>query len=400
MYVSQLTVKEYENEVRYSRYITYSNGESKEMWISCTKEIADEYCSDRADGYLVSLLLPALKRGEDIVIESPVSESLYFSITKYLIPFLLSINDDLHSIQVICDTVGDYDSPKKKCVGTGISCGVDSLSTFLYHKDNLKSTEYNINCLTLFNSGYYGIGEEAQNNYNSYKQRSAEFCKENKCELMLVNSNFYDFRETSFLSSHTYLTCSIILLFQGKFSIYYYSSGYPVNNFKPDFHDPAYYDVFLLQCISTKNLRFISSCTCMTRVEKVNLVLDNPKVSKYLYVCTAGGIEKNCGKCEKCIRTLLEADAVDKLQLLPESFDIVTFKKKRAIYQAFAIRKHKKEIFYNEIYEAYKRKGGLSILSYLLVVIPSPLDLLTFKRRMKRWIKTALKGKEYDRNNQ
>ena len=375
------------DDVKFIRKVQYKDGSSKEMWISCNKEMAIYYNEERADSYLVSLLIPAMIRNESIEIDSPISESLYFNLTKYLIPFLVTINSNLHIIEIICNTIPDYCEESSRDVGTGISCGVDSLSTILYHIDNKNSDSYNISCLTLFNSGYYGKGDNAQSNFEQYKDRSIRFCKEHNFEFITINSNYYDFRETSFLSSHTYLTCSIVMSFQKKFSIYYYSSGYPVYDFKPEFDDPAYYDVFLLQTFSTKAIRFISSCSCMSRVDKVKTILNNQSFYKYLYVCTSGKITENCGKCEKCIRTMLEADSVGFLNSLSKAFNLSHFQKYRHLYIGYALRQKKKNVFYKEIIDSYRENSTVGLMTYLLYFIPSPLDLKRLKSSVNKIIR-------------
>lgn len=90
--------------------------------------------TDRCDGILVGLLLYATKRGQDILCHTSCSEVLHEKITKYLLLFC-KINSELQSIKIRCESCSEKLSSKRH-IGTGISCGVDSLSTIIYYYTN------------------------------------------------------------------------------------------------------------------------------------------------------------------------------------------------------------------------------------------------------------------------
>jgi hypothetical protein len=322
-----------------------------------------------ADAYIVALLIYAMERGVNIESEIPVSEKLLFSLNKFLIPFLCKINKKLMPIQIKAK------SSTFKCsgehVGTGISCGVDSLSTIIYHGIEEQCNHYKVDTLCLINSGYYGLNNN-DNSFYKESKKSKSFCSENDFDFLMIDTNLYDLTQyKSFHSVHTYLTCSTILLFQKYFRIYYYASGFPVHNFKASFDDSANYDTFLLNNISTDSLQFYSSCCIMSRVEKTALISKHPQIYNNLYVCTNGKLSYNCGYCEKCIRTMLAFDSLGLSDMIERRFDIKQFKKNRYIYIGFMLRKKRKNIFYNEIYKSYKdNKIKIPFACYILCIVP------------------------------
>lgn len=350
----------------------------QDLWISLDNEYVSFFCKDRVDGILVMLLLVAMKNGEDIYSELPVSESLLFKVQKYLIPFLCKINPKLKPISVHCKTIEDIQT-SRKIVATGISCGVDSLSTIACHSDKNNFPHESINCLTLFNTGYYGKTEGSHSHYKKYIPQSQEFCSKHSFPLLLIDSNVYEFMQFSFLAMNTYFTCGMALMLQNGIYKYLYASGYPAYSFEPNFEHVAFYDIFLLSCISTRGMEFVSGCSALTRVEKLALILDTLDYASSLYVCTSGDVTSNCSMCEKCVRTLLGADSMNKVENLAAKFNMDLFHKKRAHYIAFMLRKKRSNVFYQEIYDSYRRhKIKFPFLTVFYLLIPTQIDIKNF----------------------
>ena len=344
--------------------------ETLNLWYSVNQSYESYLTYDIADAYIVAFLIYAMRKGEDIQSEIPISESLYFSLTKYLIPFLCKINNSLQPILI----KGELFNAKYECdhIGTGISAGVDSLSTIIYHGLEEQIISRKITTLTLLNTGYYGGVNTSSGRFNERVKKISQFCEENNYPLLTVDTNIANLTQYKFLETHTYLTCSTLLLLQKYFKVYYYSSGYPIYSFQSNFSDTSYYDSFLLNCISTSSLKFISSCSVFTRVKKTDIISNYPLLLKYLRVCTAGKREyNNCGKCEKCLRTILAFDSLGKLDLLPETFSKDQYLRKRILYISYMLRtsRRKKDVFYKEIRESFKKNNvSIPILSHVIYI--------------------------------
>lgn len=84
--------------------------------------------------------------------------------------------------------------------------------------------------------------------------------------------------------------------------------------------DAALYDLLILQCASVGNIKFISAGGNINRIEKLRSICSYSLAHKYLNVCVAD--VNNCGTCFKCVRTMLELDAIGKLHLFKEAFDV------------------------------------------------------------------------------
>lgn len=61
------------------------------------------------------------------------------------------------------------------------------------------------------------------------------------------------------------------------------------------------------------SVEFIYDGAESSRIEKVAYIADNKAVQEHLRVCYSSNDEYNCCECEKCIRTMVSLEAIDKL---------------------------------------------------------------------------------------
>lgn len=369
------------NNVKVSVVIKYGEGECNELWYIIPSQFEDYLSYEVADAYVVAFLLYAMQRNLDIETDMPVSSRLLAMLNKYLVPFICEINEKMHPIQIFAKESNEVF--KGSHCGTGISCGVDSLSTVVYHGIDETINNRRLDTLTLLNTGYYGHNNGNSEHYKSYIHQSEQFCKEFGFGFLTVDSNVSNLTQYDFLSAHTYLTCSTILLLQKYFRLYYYASGYPVYDFEANFKDPAYYDTFLLNCISTESLEFLSSCCIFSRVKKTSVIAKHPDIIKHLYVCLSGDSSHNCSCCEKCIRTMLALEAIGETDTIKEIFDYSIYKKNRNRYFSYMLRHKKNNPYYREIFDEMKRnKRSIPFLAYINI-IPCSFELSALYHRFK-----------------
>ena len=368
------------------------------LWFSFPSDYERFLTVSVSDGIIVGVLLYAMERGYTIVSDIPVSYDLLLKLNKYLIPFLCKVNTSLKPIRI--EARSSVEQFSGKHVGTGISCGVDSLSTIIYHGIDEQVSESRVDTLTLFNTGYYGHEDNNSDRYKEYLAQSISFANRHGFNFFSLDSNISNIMQYDFLSAHTYLTCSALFLFQNYFRTYYYASGYPVFDFKAEFSDPAYYDVFLSSCISTRSLEILSSCSTMTRVEKTALIRTKPEVMKSLYVCLSGKPGINCCKCEKCVRTMLALEATGGLDNVRFCYDRKIYMKYRTRYYAYMLRHRKNNVFYKEIYEALKLSNVPIPLASWFCFIPCQFEVRNWidsfsKTLVGAWLRQVYKTIRY-----
>ena len=308
------------------------DGKSDIIWFKVDKSYGEYLCYERSDAYVLAILNYAMRYGHDIECETPLSEDIYYNLDKYLIDALMSYNKDFYRPTIRAE-VASEPLPCANAIGTGISCGVDSLHA-LANQTNLKFKMHNITHLTFNNVGSHGVGEKAAKLFAKRCEIPKKFAEEYGFEIVISDSNLMDVVEQYHYKTHTYSSMFPIYCLQKLYSVYYYaSSGYRYHEFRLDdgiSRSCGSYEMLSLPLFSTHNLRIYSEGEGMTRMDKLRTVVKYEPSYKYLNVCLLD--DNNCGKCEKCVRTLLGIDALGELDKYRDVFNIEYYQKNKKWY--------------------------------------------------------------------
>lgn len=107
--------------VRLCSNIEYE-GTSHNLWYETDAQWTEYLCTERADAFLVNLLLFAMERGANIICKCDISERLYYQFTEYLIPCISSHISKYQSI-AIEGNLSSEKLPSANAFGTGVSGG-------------------------------------------------------------------------------------------------------------------------------------------------------------------------------------------------------------------------------------------------------------------------------------
>lgn len=338
----------------------YQMGEIKNtLWYEVNQKYHNYFTTDRLDAFVVGLLFLGIKNKQDIYAQFPMSSKLFYTINKYLLPYLLELND-CPPISLKCDKLISAPMKNKGAVGTGLSCGVDSFSTIYDHMGRDVPKEYEITHLTFFNVGSHGShgGKKANELFYKRLTRVKECAKELEKELIVVNSNLTEILKLPHAESNTLKDLSAVLSLQKLFKAYYYSSAVSIKNFELNRYHLSRSDIFNLTMLSSESLHFYSTCSLKTRVEKTKMIADEKIVQKYLNVCIRE--DKNCGKCSKCLRTLFTLEIHGKLKYFENTFNLENYYNARSQFITQIIANYKKDTFLNEIF-LEMRKTNLKV---------------------------------------
>lgn len=341
-----------DNKVRLESVI-FEDAIEKKVWIDFDLDYAEYVCSERSDAFVVALLKYAMQWKHNIVCETPIGSELYYNLTEYLIPNMILGNSELYNITINAPI--DYKKIKSKgAVGTGISCGIDSLHAVATH-GNDQLCDHKVTHLTFNNVGSHGEGERALKLYLQRKQRAVDFCSEYGYNLVLSDSNIHDVFKQSHYHTHTFTSMFPVLALQKLYGIYLYASSAKLSDFTFKSLTPGKFEYVILSSISSSNIRIYSQGANCSRHDKTEVVSRYEPSYKYLNVCTEEN--KNCSKCEKCLRTLFSLEKLGVLEKYKDIFDLDVYKKYRnyglriMIYNAVL----KNDSCYIELQEFYKK---------------------------------------------
>lgn len=302
------------------------------LWYEVDNKYSKYLCTELADSFLIAILPFAMEKNENIeIIDTPVSDILLFNIKNYLMPTLSKNVKKYNYINIDAKTSNiKFDTNSHN--GSGISRGIDSFCTLKEFTQDCPK-DMVIDYLTFFNIGAHGE-YDSEKAYKLYKKRlvsSKKFADENNYNFLDVNTNISDFIMIDFEETHTFRNLSIVFALQKLFKNYYYSSGINIEDFKISEKDTAFYDIYIMYLFNNQNVRFYSSGAAMTRLEKTKSVANYELSYDNLSVCFKD--DYNCGKCEKCIRTIYEFYSANNLEKYKNVFDIEYFYNNKNWYE-------------------------------------------------------------------
>lgn len=335
-----------------------ANGQH-ELWYSLPVEYSNWFSTDRCDGFLVGLLLQAMERNEDIVLEGSVSSRLFHNLQNFFIPMMAQAFPNLHRININPKSLLDEPTGGRG-VCTGFSGGIDSFAAFIKHYINEPSQGHKISHFLFHNVGSHGSSdpELARKLFKERYEMARPFASEIGIPFIMVDSNLSKIFDIDFIKMHSALNASIPLVLQNQFQRYFYASTYKYLDCSVrGIDDIAHFDPLAFHLLSTEGLECVSTGCEMSRVEKTNMVATYKPSYRYLNVCVDPAYEgQNCSVCFKCSRTILTLELLGMAHLYKNIFDLEKFGKIRLNY-VLKLLTYKHGAFEAEIAELYREKS-------------------------------------------
>ena len=349
-----------------------SQGKEAECFYSVPELFADFADTARSNCFLVGLLYPAMRAGEDIHVEGPVSARLLFNLNEFLVPFMSMCDSRLKRITVTADATDDEGCRAARAVGTGFSGGIDSFTTIREHFERPAPDGFRLTHLFFFNVGAHGIpADEAgrlaiERKFQARYEKLKAFPAEVGLPFVPVNSNIHQFHPWGHLEVATLATASAALFLQRGIRRYYLASaGHPYFHLwhylgmrrRPD--DIAYLNPHLLPWLSTESLDFVDDGTFLDRSQKTALIADYEPATRYLNVCgNHDTLDTNCSICPKCCRTLLTLEILGKVDAFRSVFDVDKYRREaRRLFIAETLAHVDREMFYRHIVDLANERG-------------------------------------------
>lgn len=372
-------------------YVDHINS-IEEIWFETDEQYELGVCSDRADAFVVAMIFYAMITEEDIYCENPVSEKLLFHLNDYLLP-LLSFQSKTKLIRVIADPISEV-TFNQGAVGTGMSCGIDSLASLYEYYETDIPERYRLTHLTFFNvgadKGYVPkmkkwdelemIMKPFDDTMNIKKERARKIAEEKGLGFVFVESNQMMIYQGLFEESHLYRSASAVLFLQNYFSLYYLSStGCLLDDYQPKLRiDPGHYEIGLIPYLSTENVQMECGGKAYNRVEKFRMIQDYPIARKYLNVCSDA---VPCYKCTKDYRMLIVFDILQCAEKFKHLYPIAKNNQVRWKAYNWLLKSHSQDASAKVLWEYVKdKKISIPVKSYLKYYIWRILTLIGLRK--------------------
>ena len=308
------------------------DGDRRTVWFEVDARFGEYLCPERCDGFVFGILNYAMTGGHDITCDGPVGEFFYYNLTEHFIESLCRNSSGLHRTRIIAD----IDSSTLKtagAVGTGVSCGIDSLHAICTNSDP-SLPRHKITHLMFNDVGnHHGEKEVSRRLFKDRSARSRAFAAEYGFEYVEGDSNIIEQFPQDHYFVHIYSNMFAVLCLQKLYSVYYYASASPYSTFSlkdSELHSPDRYELLTVYCLSTDTLKIYSEGASLSRFEKAGIIANYPPSYKYLNVCLVSS--ENCGVCHKCRRTIMELYAQGALDKYREVFNLDYFNEHKAWY--------------------------------------------------------------------
>lgn len=347
------------------------------LWYEVDKRYEQYLTTEKLDGFLVGLLLQAMKDGEDIRVMGAVSERLYFNLSTYYIKISRLLTPGLRKVSILPESL-DFGDPCNCADGvvTGFSAGVDSFCAIYDHLISDPPPHYKITHFVFNNVGSHGQKDYAiaRNLFHARYKLVKGFPEEMGFDFLKIDSNLNEILKLAFQKSHVSRNTSAILVLQKMFAKYYYASTHSYqDSYVRATPDIAHADPMTIHLLSTETLDCISTGCQYTRVEKTGRIAELDVARRWLNVCVRQSDDgKNCSTCWKCCRTLATLEMLGRVEEFDEVFDLDRWRWIRNKYflQILSMRGNE---FIDEIKE-HARQSNYSFGPFLTIIASIPFS--------------------------
>ena len=336
------------------------------MWFEIDENYERILVDDTCDPFLLIPLFMAMHYKTDLKIRGNVSKKLYKNLMWYGQKILCGFSPELSPVKIIVDGFAPI-QVQGILIGTGISCGVDSLSTLYDRFVNEDDPDYKINALFFFNCGSNGEVGNSITQYvaQSRNERGIALAGELGLPLCPMDTNLRQFFLLEYGDTFFYLAnYSCVLAMQNSIRRYYIGSACSYIDIKrsgiiyKDFDFSEFCDSYFVPLIQTERTELIIDGCQYRRVDKIKNIADWYIAQKYLNVCHVYNENSaNCSLCGKCMRTLLTLNILGKLENFSQVFDLKKYSEKSFDYKAKVVANADKNVFYNELFELAKENN-------------------------------------------
>lgn len=344
-----------------------------DIWYSVSSEYGKYLCEDRADAFLSIAFCVAIKTGQDISIDAPVSARFLHSLNNTMQPIFCKLYNVEKTIKITAVQT-PVDILHGKAVGCGCSLGADSLASLYRHMGPETELGYKVTHLALFNSCQFGNQDQSETTRAFRKgiKKIEPFAKEVGLPIVAINTNLNEFfKESGLTNTHRFInsTLSCPLALQKLFGKYIFASSYSIEQFEFSLIDQSHCESAYVPLFSTESMEIVLANPMMKRIDKTIYISRNKLTTKYLDVCLADQmafsgrhIDKwlktkkklNCGWCDKCLRTLLTLEIIGKIDDYAEIFELEQYYKHRNEYIEKVVILRDNNLFFQEIYDLMK----------------------------------------------
>ncbi|NEQ77073.1 MAG: hypothetical protein F6K23_31125 [Okeania sp. SIO2C9] len=295
------------NLVHVSTTIEMSNQSQVNLWYRFSLKYQEEI-NTTCDSFVIATILLAMSQGCDLIVHGQVSPSLLDNLDEFQDAWCCYPLQKYTKIMVQADTEKELEKPlgQPKAI-SAFSGGLDSCFTaFRHSKDVHRRKKYNLLAGLMVHGLDIPISQEDV--FTRALKKSIIITNSLGIELIEMATNFRQVIKLDWedVFNTTVASC-----------LHFFSKGYtqgiiPASTYYTKMVLPSAFDPITDSFLSSKSLEIINDGSAFTRLQKTEKILNWQEITENLRVCWQGeNKDQNCGKCEKCIRTILTFRALN-----------------------------------------------------------------------------------------
>jgi hypothetical protein len=284
------------NTIKLSASIEYTNKKQQHLWYEMPLEYGDKI-TDKADPFVIATIFLAMETKSKLIVHGEVSQSLIDNLREFQLAWNCWKPHQYYPIEIEADIVTDTEiNYSNKQAIAAFSGGVDSCFTVW---KNHKTKQYQLEAGIMVHG--FDIPLTKKDMFDRAKEKSKLILDDLGLKLIPITTNIRDFNQ-DWEDIHGAALASCLMLFEKEYNLGLISSSLPYNTLELPWGSNPITDHLL----SNNNFKIIHYGAGYNRLEKIRNIIDFTVGCDNLRVCWEGeNLDKNCGQCEKCIRTIL-----------------------------------------------------------------------------------------------
>ncbi len=291
------------------------------------------------DPFTVLLLIPAMARRMPLIVEGSIDARRLDAMRRGIQTLLSRANPDWRPVKIEAEArTVDPIPDLARGSAMGMSCGIDSLYTFLDLSRPDIAPHLQIKLLM-----HNDVGAHPDRaTFDRHLAHVRRFAAERELPLISTTVDLTSYYGQRFIHTHTLRNAGAAMSLEPLFNNFVYPAGDVGQSVIFGRNSGiAPLDPSLLPLLNTGAASYLSHGMHIERLGKTAAVVPTRLAQRYLTVCTHGfedGRNKmNCGRCYKCARILCFAEAHGMLDAFSTTFDLENFNrhKGRSIFRLF-----------------------------------------------------------------
>jgi hypothetical protein len=279
--------------------IEHPNQTRDRLWYRMSSEYSS-LITQSCDPFVVATIFLAMQQRTDVVVHGEVSPSLLQNLAEFQAVWTCWCPKRYRQVEITADVEREQLNADSNKAIAAFSGGVDSCFTVFRHSTK-RCGRIGRNLQAGLMVQGFDIPLEQQETFDRAAEKSRAMLASLGMELIPIATNFREL-EQDWEDAHGTGIASCLMLFQRGFEAGIIASSDPYDALNLPYGSNPVSDWLL----SSQSFQIVHDGASFNRIEKIREIANWPEVPANLRVCWEGSQkDRNCGRCEKCIRNIL-----------------------------------------------------------------------------------------------